>query len=92
MSIQRKHKIPVFIFLFLVGVGFGVWGMVLPPNGVIDGSVLILIAQIFVLAASVYGFEVHFDIKEGKFDAGESKEEHRQDEPINDEPSEFQQP
>ena len=71
MSIQRKHKIPVFIFLFLVGVGFGVWGMVLPPNGVIDGSVLILIAQIFVLAASVYGFEVHFDIKEGKFDAGE---------------------
>ena len=92
MSIQRKHKIPVFIFLFLVGVGFGVWGMVLPPNGVIDGSVLILIAQIFVLAASVYGFEVHFDIKEGKFDAGESKEEHKQVEPINDEPSEFQQP
>ena len=92
MSIQRKHKIPVFIFLFLVGVGFGVWGMVLPPNGVIDGSVLILIAQIFVLAASVYGFEVHFDIKEGKFDAGESKEEHKQNEPINDEFSESQQP
>ena len=45
--------------------------MIVPPNGVIDGSVLILIAQIFVLAASVYGFEVHFDIKEGKFDAGE---------------------
>ena len=92
MSIQRKHKIPVFIFLFLVGVGFGVWGMVLPPNGVIDGSVLILIAQIFVLAASVYGFEVHFDIKEGKFDAGESKEEHKQNEPINDEFGESQQP
>lgn len=92
MGIQRKHKIPVFIFLFLVGVGFGVWGMVLPPNGVIDGSVLILIAQIFVLAASVYGFEVHFDIKEGKFDAGESKEEHKQNEPINDEFNEFQQP
>lgn len=89
MSIQRKHKIPVFIFLFLVGVGFGVWGMVLPPNGVIDGSVLILIAQIFVLAASVYGFEIHFDIKEGKFDAGHSEEEHKKDEPINDEPSEF---
>ena len=92
MSIKRKHKIPVFIFLFLCGLAFGAWGMVLPPNGVIDGSVLILIAQIFVLAASVYGFEVHFDIKEGKFDAGESKEEHKQDEPINDEFSESQQP
>ena len=66
--------------------------MVLPPNGVIDGSVLILIAQIFVLAASVYGFEVHFDIKEGKFDAGHSEEEHKQDEYRQDEPSEFQQP
>lgn len=76
MGSQRKHKIPVFIFLFLIGVGFGIWGMLVPPGGVIDGSVLILIAQIFVLAASVYGFEVHFDIKEGKFDAGHRKDEH----------------
>ena len=68
---RNKHKILVFIFLFLCGLAFGAWGMIVPPNGVIDGSVLILIAQIFVLAASVYGFEVHFDIKEGKFDAGE---------------------
>ncbi len=67
---KNKHKIPVFIFLFLVGVGFGIWGMILPPGGIIDGSVLILIAQIFVLAASVYGFEVHFDLKEGQFHAG----------------------
>lgn len=71
MRSRNKHKILVFIFLFLCGLAFGVWGMIVPPNGVIDDSVLILIAQIFVLAASVYGFEVHFDIKEGKFDAGE---------------------
>ena len=75
MVSERKHKIPVFIFLFLIGVGFGAWGMLIPPGGVIDGSVLILIAQIFVLAASVYGFEVHFDIKQGQFHAG-----HREDE------------
>lgn len=75
MGSNRKHRIPVFIFLFLCGVGFGAWGMLIPPGGVIDGSVLILIAQIFVLAASVYGFEVHFDIKEGKFDAGHKKNE-----------------
>lgn len=71
MRSRNKHKILVFIFLFLCGLAFAAWGMLVPPNGVIDGSVLILIAQIFVLAASVYGFEVHFDIKEGKFDAGE---------------------
>lgn len=70
MRSRNKPKILVFIFLFLCGLAFGAWGMIVPPNGVIDGSVLILIAQIFVLAASVYGFEVHFDIKEGKFDAG----------------------
>ena len=71
MRSRNKHKILVFIFLFLCGIAFAAWGMIVPPGGVIDGSVLILIAQIFVLAASVYGFEVHFDIKEGKFDAGE---------------------
>lgn len=70
MRSRNKNNILVFIFLFLCGLAFGAWGMIVPPNGVIDGSVLILIAQIFVLAASVYGFEVHFDIKEGKFDAG----------------------
>ena len=71
MRSRNKHNILVFIFLFLCGIAFAAWGMIVPPGGVIDGSVLILIAQIFVLAASVYGFEVHFDIKEGKFDAGQ---------------------
>lgn len=71
---RRNHKIPVFLFLFLTGVGFGVWAMLTPPGGVIDSSVLILISQIFVLAASVYGFEIHLDIKEGKFDAGQKIE------------------
>ena len=69
-----KYKIPIFIFLFLCGVGFAGWGMLIPPGGVIDSSVLILIAQIFILAASVYGFEVHFDIKEGQFYAGKKEE------------------
>lgn len=68
---RRNRKISVFLFLFLAGVAFGVWSMLTPPGGIIDSSVLILISQIFVLAASVYGFEIHLDIKEGKFDAGQ---------------------
>lgn len=70
MKSSYRHRIAVFLILFFVGVFFGAGGMVLPPLGIIDSSVLVLIAQIFVLAASVYGFEIHFDIKEGKFDSG----------------------
>lgn len=61
----------MFLVLFFCGVGFGVWSMLIPPGGVISSSVLVLIAQIFVLAAGVYGMEVHFDIKEGQFHAGQ---------------------
>ena len=70
MGLKNRSKILVFLFLFLCGIGFGIWSMLIPPGGVIDSSVLILIAQIFILAASVYGFEVHFDLKEGQFHAG----------------------
>lgn len=76
---SNKHKIPVFLFLFLTGVGFGAWGMLTPPDGIIDGSVLIFVAQIFVLAASVYGFEVHFDLREGRFHAGQKEKEVTED-------------
>ena len=74
MKIRNKNKVITFFILFFIGVAFGGWGMILPPEGIIDGSVLILIAQIFILAASVYGFEIHFDLKEGKFDAGQKKD------------------
>lgn len=76
---SSKHKIPVFLFLFLTGVAFGAWGMLTPPGGVIDGSVLIFVAQVFVLAAAVYGFEVNFDIKEGRFKAGQKEKEVTED-------------
>jgi len=74
-GISHKNRVVIFLVLFFCGVGFGVWSMLIPPGGVISPSVLVLIAQIFVLAASVYGFEVHFDIKEGQFHAGKSIDE-----------------
>lgn len=74
-GVSYKSRIWIFLVLFFCGVGFGVWSMIIPPGGVISSSVLILIAQIFVLAASVYGFEVHFDIKEGQFHAGQKPKE-----------------
>lgn len=73
-SQSYKGRIGTFFVLFFTGIGFGIWSMIIPPGGVISSSVLILIAQIFVLAASVYGFEVHFDIKEGQFHTGQKPE------------------
>ena len=70
-----KNRLIVFLLLFFCGIGFGIWSMIIPPGGVISSSVLVLIAQIFVLASGVYGMEVHFDIKEGQFHAGQKKED-----------------
>lgn len=41
-------------------------GLVLPPLGVIDSSVLILIAQILVFVASLMGMRIKIDAKNGK--------------------------
>lgn len=41
-------------------------GLILPPLGVIDGSVLILIAQILVFVASILGLRIKIDTKNGK--------------------------
>lgn len=79
MKLRNRTKVVTFFVLFFTGVAFGAWGMFLPPQGDISGSVLILIAQVFVLAASIWGFEVHFDIKEGKFDAGHKNKSENED-------------
>ena len=50
-----------------MGIAFGVAGMTLPPIGTIDWSVLILIGQLFILAAAVMGISVNFDLKNGQF-------------------------
>jgi hypothetical protein len=69
-----KNRVLIFLLLFFCGIGFGVWSMFIPPEGAISPSVLVFIAQIFVLAAGVYGMEVNFDIKEGQFKAGQKSD------------------
>ena len=44
-------------------------GLILPPLGVIDGSVLILIAQILVFVASLMGLRIKIDAQNGKVEA-----------------------
>ena len=62
-----KNPNTKFYFLVIMGIGFGIAGMTLPPIGTIDWSVLILIGQLFILAAAVMGISVNFDLKNGQF-------------------------
>lgn len=79
---KLKRGDPVTFFtIFFVAVAFAVAGMIFPPPGEIDNSLLILIAQFLVLAAGVYGFSFQVDIQKGRASAG--KENTEEDESIN---------
>lgn len=70
----------IFLLIFFTAVGFAIWGMLTPPPGEITNSVLILIAQFLVLSAGIYGYEVHFDLKQGQFHVGHNKDGEEQEE------------
>lgn len=72
-----KNPDKKFYFLVCAGIGFGIAGMLLPPIGTIDWSVLILIGQLFVLSAAILGLEVKMNIKEGVFESGDIDEEEK---------------
>lgn len=51
---------------FTWAFAMSVAGLVLPPLGVIDSSILILIAQILVFVASILGLRIKIDAQNGK--------------------------
>jgi len=68
-----------FYFLVGAGIGFGIAGMSLPPIGVIDWTVLTLIAQLLILAAAVVGLDIKFNLKEGIFDSDCDEKDGKED-------------
>jgi len=70
-----KNPDKKFYFLVCAGIGFGIWGGLTPPEGEISPSFLILIAQLFILAATILGLDIKFNIKEGIFESGDIDEE-----------------
>lgn len=54
-------KAKIAFLSWLSAVLFGTAGMLLPPLGVIDGSVLMLIAQLLILCATLLGVESYVD-------------------------------
>ena len=57
---RQTHRIWAFWVLILIGVVFSAASLALPPLGVIDNSVLLLVGQILLLAAGIEGFATAF--------------------------------
>ena len=73
-----KNPNTKFYFLVICGIGFGIWGGLTPPGGEISPSFLVLIAQFFILAATILGLDIKFNIKEGIFESGDIEEEEKE--------------
>ena len=66
-----KNPDKKFYFLVICGIGFGIWGGLTPPEGEISPSFLVLIAQLFILSATILGLDIKFNLKEGIFESGD---------------------
>ena len=83
MKKLKRGDPKTFFIIFFTAVGFAIAGLLFPPPGQIDNSMLILVAQFLVLAAGVYGFSFKVDIQKGKASAGKDIEESQDDGIIN---------
>ena len=70
-----KNPNTKFYILVTIGVCFGIWGGLTPPEGEISPSFLVMIAQLFILAATILGLDIKFNIKDGIFESGDIDEE-----------------
>ena len=50
----------------LAGLVVIMWSMVLPPQGVIDGSVLTVIGELLTFSGAVFGISTHYAIETEK--------------------------
>lgn len=66
-TLLTDHKIILAYLSFIAGIGFGIAGLVVPPIGYIHSSVLILIAQLLVLCATLLGLNIKFDLERKLF-------------------------
>lgn len=47
------------VITLITGIAFGIAGLCLPPIGIIDNSILILVAQLLVYSASVIKIKIN---------------------------------
>lgn len=56
---KQKLKIIMSIVSFISAIGIGFWAMLIPPEGIIDSSVLWFIAQLLLFTSSIIGLDYH---------------------------------
>ena len=61
MRFEVSMKRKIALMAFGSSVAFAAAGLILPPLGVIDGSVLMLSAQLLVLCATLLGVEGYYE-------------------------------
>lgn len=66
MKTITKIQVAIAIASFIAGIGFGIAGFIVPPEGEIHDSVLYLIAQFFLLTASLFGVGAMFSTRHRK--------------------------
>lgn len=64
---------------FIAAIGFGIAGIVIYPAGIIHGSVLILIAQLLVLCATLIGLNITVDLDKKFFETKHQDSTTRED-------------
>lgn len=52
------------VAIALAGLGLLFWGLVVPPAGVIDSSVLVAFGEVATFAGSLIGVDYHYKFRE----------------------------
>lgn len=61
---MEKTKLSIVVGAFLWAVVISAVALMLPPRGVIDSSVLILVAQLLILVSTIVGVNLPVIIKQ----------------------------
>ena len=69
-----NHRIILAYLSFIAAVIFAGIGIFTPPPGILDGSILILCAQLFVLLATLLGLNLKVDLQRKYFHAHNESE------------------
>lgn len=66
-SLNKKLTVQLVcaVALIVVGVGLLIAGFILPPQGVIDASVLTAFGEILTFVGALFGIDYHYKYKSG---------------------------
>lgn len=64
---KQKAAYITAIFAFIAGWGLTIWGFAIPPKGEVSNSVLAILGEGMVYAASVFGVTLYFHNQMEKF-------------------------